>query len=74
MKRKRVAYVGVAIIAAVLFFVLAPVANPSQFGADICPHSSLSSIPYVSITYLYFKFGGVYAASYGYHLDAGSFC
>lgn len=74
MNRKRVAYVGVAVIAAVLFLVLAPVAVPSQFGVDICPLNSLISVPHVSITYLYFRFGGVYTAGYGYHLYASSFC
>lgn len=74
MNRKRVVYVSIAGVAIVLFLVLAPVAVPSQFGVDICPLNSLAYTPYVSITYLLFRFGGVYQGGLGYHFYVSSFC
>lgn len=74
MNKRRVAYVSVVVIAIVLFLVLAPVAVPSQFGVDICPLNSLAYTPYVSMTYLLFRFGGVYQGGFGYHVYTSSFC
>lgn len=76
MRRKGAAYVGIAITAVVLFLVFAPVVNPIQAGMDICPHSDLSANVFirVSITYLYFRFGGVYWGGVGYNFYSGYFC
>ncbi len=78
MGRKRVAYVCIAITGIVFFLVFVPFVNPFQAGMDICPHSLLSHTAFfrVSITYLYFRFGGVYwgGGGVGYNFYTGYFC
>ena len=63
--------VGITMVA--LFFVFAPVVNPYQFGVDICPRDLIAQ-PYVSISYFFFRFGGVYFVGLGYHFFVSPFC
>jgi hypothetical protein len=63
VSKRRLAFVvlGLAILSAFAFFV--PISHPTF---DICPHSSLVSNPYVSLSYLMFRYGAVYFVGYGY--------
>lgn len=76
VKTKQLVYFSIPAVAVLLFLVLAPVASPAQFGMDICPSGLISHNAFfrVSITYLYFRFGGVYWGGVGYNFYTGYFC
>jgi len=59
---------GLVIAVAILSAFFVPVIQPGQFGVDICPHSSLVSAPYVSLSFLLLRYGTVYFVGHGYYI------
>ena len=63
MRRRYI--IAAIVIGFALFAFLVPVSHPTF---DICPHSSLVSNPYVSLSYLLFRYGAVYFVGTGYYI------
>jgi hypothetical protein len=64
------AWLVLAVVVPVAFFLFAPVIS----GVDICPNGLLAGAPHISISYYYFKFGGIYEEGVGYFFFTGPIC